>query len=241
MSLLLPARLVWGSVLLPQTLPHVPATCRDFIACLRRRAWSFVHPHSPAASSWSGTSWSASSWSGTSWGASSWSGTSWGGTSWGATATLVAATRLAATNFAAANFRATNLGAMKLWHLEAAGLFAAAVATCVAAGRRWCTAGRHWCTAGRSASCWGGTARCWSGARRWSATTTTLIAVVVEQASVGTVDAGKTNQRGGHPYEFHLSLSFKSGPWNVRDYRVPSGHIVRWSRHILGRRCASLP
>ena len=32
--------------------------------------------------------------------------------------------------------------------------------------------------------------------------------MVVEQAGIGAVDAGKTNQRGGNPCEFHLSLSY---------------------------------
>lgn len=40
---------------------------------------------------------------------------------------------------------------------------------------------------------------------------TPVASVTVEQAGVGTVDAGETNQRGGNPCKFHLRLSYRSG------------------------------
>ncbi len=164
---------------------------------------------SAAASGWSGTGWATSSWSGTGRSTSSgWSGTGWstaGRASW--LAALVA------------NLAALDLGQAELRHLEAVRLLAAAIATAVATrvaswgtGRGW--SGTGWrtsdrsCTA-RSTSSGSSTARSWSGTR--SGSTATAVALVVEQAGIGTVDAGKTNQRGGHPYKFHLSLSYRSG------------------------------
>ena len=180
---------------------------------------------SAAASSRSSTGRSASGRSGTGRSTSSWSGA-------GRSAARVAA--------ALANFAAADLGAVQLWHLEAAGLLAAAVATIVAAGRSWCTAGRSgsrrtsdgsgtrrstsgstrggssaaWGTRGRSRTRWG-----WGSAGRWR-TAASRATVVVEQAGIGAVDAGKTNQRGGNPCEFHLVSPTEAGPWNVRDSRA---------------------
>jgi hypothetical protein len=45
--------------------------------------------------------------------------------------------------------------------------------------------------------------------------------MMTEQAGVGTVDAGETNQRGGNPCKFHLDSPTEAGPWNVRDCRAP--------------------
>ena len=174
---------------------------------------------SAAASGWSGTGWATSSWSGTGWRTSSgWSGTGWG--------TAGRANWLAAALLAAlvANLAALDLGQAELRHLEAVRLLAAAIAARVASGGTgrgrsgtgWRTSDRS-CTA-RGTSSGSSTARSWSGTR--SGSTATAVALVVEQAGIGTVDAGKTNQRGGHPYKFHLSLSYSSGPWNVRDCRA---------------------
>ena len=163
---------------------------------------------SAAASGWSGTGWATSSWSGTGRSTRGWSGTGW--------STTGRATRVAAV---LANLAALDLGQAELRHLEAVRLLAAAIAAAVAtrvaswgtgrgrSGTGWRTSDRS-CTA-RSTSSGSSTARSWSGTR--SRGTATAVAAVVEQAGIGTVDAGKTNQRGGHPYKFHLSLSYRSG------------------------------
>ena len=144
-----------------------------------------------AAGSWSGTGRSTSGWSGTGRGTA-------GATSW-----------LAATWLAAAD-----LGAAQLWQLEAARLLAA---TRVAAAGGWSSTGgstsgnrsgtgrstsSRSCTARgtRSRSC---TGRGWCTARRSSGAT--AAAMTMEQAGVGAVDAGETNQRGGNPSVLHLT------------------------------------
>lgn len=154
---------------------------------------------SAAASGWSGTGWATSRWSGTGRSTRGWSGTGW--------STTGRATRVAAAlaNLAATNLAATNLGQAELRHLEAVRLLAAAIATRVAS---WGT-GRDRSGTARSTRSGSSTARSWSGTR--SGGTATAVAAVVEQAGIGAVDAGKTNQRGGHPYKFHLRLSYRSG------------------------------
>ena len=68
-------------------------------------------------------------------------------------------------------------------------------------GTAWGTSG--WSCTGWSTSSRSCTARGRSGTRwRWSATATSLR---MEQASVGAVDAGETNQRGGNPNVLHLT------------------------------------
>ncbi len=163
-----------------------------------------------AASSWSGTGRSTSSWGSAGRSTSGWSGTgrgTAGATSW-----------LAATWLAAADLGAADLGAAQLWQLEAARLLAATrVAAGVAAAGSWSSTGRSTSgnrsgtgrsTSGRSRTARGTrsgscTGRGWCTARRSSGAT--AAAMTMEQAGVGAVDAGETNQRGGNPNVLHLT------------------------------------
>lgn len=153
---------------------------------------------------------SASGGSGTGRSTSGWSGT--GRSTAGATSGTAAAV---------ANFAATNLGHAQLGQLEA-GLVAAA-ATRVASRSTSDRSGtaRGTGSGSRTARSTGGrsrTGRSRSTARwRRSATATS----VREQAGVGTVDAGETNQRGGNPNVLHLTSPKTIGPWNVSDCRDP--------------------
>lgn len=177
-----------------------------------------------AASGWRGTGRSTSSWgsagrSTSSRGSAGRSASGGSGTRRSAAAALAAATNLAA----------LDLGQAQLGHLEAARLLAAAVAARVAAGRSWSTAARGTGSrsgTGRSTSSGSCTARGRSTAR-WRSSAT---AVLVEQAGVGAVDAGETNQRGGNPCEFHLTSPTQSGPWNVMTVVNRSIHLAWWSR-----------
>ena len=163
---------------------------------------------SAAASSWSGTGRATRGWSRTGWSTSGWRGTGW--------STTGRAARVAA---ALANLAALDLGQAELRHLEAVRLLAAAVAARVATGVASRSAGHGWSrtawgTSGWSGTSWGtssgsGTAWCGSRTRSWG--TAAAVTSVVEQASIGAVDTGETNQRSSNPCKFHLSLSYRSG------------------------------
>jgi hypothetical protein len=165
-----------------------------------------------AAASRSGTGRSASGWSSTGRRTRSRSCTGGSASDWSSAGRSAAIAAIAATWLAATNLGAAQLGAAQLGHLEAAALRAAG-SWSTAARSGWRTAGRGRSSANRSASNRSGagrSARGWSGTRggwgaaRWRRSATAA-AMTVEQAGVGAVDAGETNQRGGNPCELHLT------------------------------------
>ena len=171
-----------------------------------------------AASSRSGTGRSTSGWSGTGRSTSSGSTSGWGSAgrgNWssagrGAAVAAIAAAALAAADLWQADLWAAELRAMELGHVEA-GLPAAGGRT-AAAWSGWSTAGRGssgsasnrsgaaWSTSG-----WSRTGRSGSRTRRGAAAARAAATMTMEQAGVGAVDAGETNQRGGNPCELHLT------------------------------------
>lgn len=188
-----------------------------------------------AAGSRSSTGRSTSGWSGTgrSTGSGSCTGRSTSGRSGTGRSTAVASwlaatmTNLAATNLGQADLRAAQLG-----HLEVAAGLRAAGGWRTAAGSGWSTSNRSgtaWSTSSRSC-----TGRSRSGTGRSTSTAAVAAVMMEEQASVGTVDAGETNQRGGNPCKFHLTSPTHIGA--VERERLsgdPSEHSVRRSRSVV--------
>ena len=203
-----------GAEASPQTLPHVPWPIAIMTFKSSCRATVTPSFKLPAAGSRGGTARSGARRGTRSRGGA---GRSTSGGSGTGRRTAVATSWLAAASLE------VELRQAELGQLEGARLLAATrVATRVAAGSGSGT--------GRSTGSRSGTGRSTSGGGRTGGSTSggsrtargggtagwrwgaTAVATTIEQAGVGAVDAGETNQRGGNPNVLHRNSPTQSGP-----------------------------